>query len=115
MARSWKDLSIEQQRKYVFAHPKSKKQIVIPQYLKDEGRAIAKKLNLIYNGYWADAGKHTLTDPTTGTSILAADLDEAKFKLEKEKEKFKTTKMSPFLRSLAAKIHREFIKLAFCY
>jgi hypothetical protein len=53
-ARKWQDLSIEQQRKYVSEHPKSKKRFTIPRYLKNQGRLIAEKLRVHFNGYWPE-------------------------------------------------------------
>jgi hypothetical protein len=115
LARKWEDLSIEEQRKYVFKHPKSKKQYIIPHRLSDEGKLIARKLHLTYNGFWPDAGQHTFTDSKTHTTILGKDLEDTKSRLEQSRENFRKMNEKYKYLSQAAKIHREFAKLAFTY
>ena len=50
----------------------------------DEGKAIADKLGLMYNGWWEDMGKFVFSDPETETTFVAIDDAEA---IDKIKEK----------------------------
>ena len=104
IARTWEELSVDQQRRYVLDHPLTKKHIVVPQQLTNEGKDIAKRLHIRYNGYWPEIAKHTFTDSQTHSTVLAKTFEEAEFKLQETRELF---------RAKAARIHREFIRLAY--
>lgn len=53
------------------------------------GKDIAKKLKLIFNGYWEEMDKWTFTDAVSQNTFTAKDFQEAEEKINKIRNKIK--------------------------
>jgi len=53
------------------------------------GKDIAKKLKLIFNGYWKEMDKLTFTDPVSQNTFTAKDFQEAESKINKIRNQIK--------------------------
>jgi hypothetical protein len=92
-ARLWNELSREQKRDYLTAHPHSRKTMSLMLDLEDkEGIDIADRLGVFYNGlqegFQDKPDLHVFTDPETATTFLARNLEEAEHKLAMKRKEF---------------------------
>jgi hypothetical protein len=61
------------------------------EHLLKQGREIAKRLGVHYNGFWSEMKKHTFTDDKhTGTTFVGGDFREAQEKLLHHRKAFAT-------------------------
>jgi hypothetical protein len=61
---------------------------LLPDDLRKQGKSIADKLGVIFNGWWEDLKQFTFTDRITKSTFLARSYDEAKTRLADMRQEF---------------------------